>query len=192
MEVDKKSKSYQARRVSPPARNTAQSKWNSFPNRNIFFGDWPPRAARIDSWTINLYAHQNGRNFTVTKDELKAFLGINFVMARNKLPRIAEYWRVDDVISNDSIQNTMIWNCFCEILKNLQFADNRKGDKIDKVFKMIPVIDHLNSKFSEVLSNDREQSIDEHMGKFNGRSGMKQYIKAFRVNLVICIRWIST
>ena len=29
----------------------------------------------------NLYAHQNGRNFTVTKEELKAFLGINFVMA---------------------------------------------------------------------------------------------------------------
>ena len=26
----------------------------------------------------NLYAHQNGRNFTVTKEELKAFLGINF------------------------------------------------------------------------------------------------------------------
>ena len=39
----------------------------------------------------NLHAHQNGRNFTVTKEELKAFLGINFVMAINKLPTIAEY-----------------------------------------------------------------------------------------------------
>ena len=26
----------------------------------------------------NLYAHQNGRNFTVTKEELKVFLRINF------------------------------------------------------------------------------------------------------------------
>ena len=43
---------------------------------------------------------------------------------------------------------------------------------------MRPVIDHLNSKFSEVLSNDSEQSIDEHMVKFKGRSGMKQYIKS--------------
>ena len=34
----------------------------------------------------NLHAHQKGRNFTVTKEELKAFLGINFVMAINKLP----------------------------------------------------------------------------------------------------------
>ena len=32
-----------------------------------------------------LYAHQNGRNFTVTKEKLKTFLGINFVMAINKL-----------------------------------------------------------------------------------------------------------
>ena len=43
---------------------------------------------------------------------------------------------------------------------------------------MRPVIDHLSSEFSEVLSIDNEQSIDEHMVKFKGRSGMKQYIKS--------------
>ena len=69
---------------------------------------------------------------------------------------------------------------------------------------MRPVIDHLNSKVFEVLSSVSEQSIDEHMVKFKGRSGMKQYIKSkpikgvsnsdftIRVNLVIGIRWIST
>ena len=126
----------------------------------------------------NLYAHQNGRNFTVTKEELKAFLGINFVMAINKLPTIAEYWKVDNMIGNDGIQNTIIQNRFCKILQNLHFADNRQDDKTDKAFKLRPVIDHLNSKFFEVLSNDSEQSIDEHMVKFKGRSGMKQYIKS--------------
>ena len=126
----------------------------------------------------NLYAHQNGRNFTVTKEELKAFLGINFVMAINKLPTIAEYWRVDNLIGNDGIQNTMIRNRFCEIFQNLHFADKRKDCKTDKAFKMRPVRDHLNSKFSEVLSNDSKQSTDEHMVKFKCRSGMKQYIKS--------------
>ena len=43
---------------------------------------------------------------------------------------------------------------------------------------MRPVIDHLKSKFSEVLSNNSGQSIDEHVVKFKGRSGMKQYIKS--------------
>ena len=125
-----------------------------------------------------LYAHQNGRNFTVTKEELKAFLGINFVMAINKLPTIGEYWRVDNLIGNDGIQNTTIRNRFCEILQNLLFADNRKENKTDKAFKMKSVIDHLNLKFSEVLSNDSEQRIDEHMVKLNAikaGKGQSQY-----------------
>ena len=49
MEADQKSISYQERRVLPRARNKTQSKWSSFPNRNIFFAGRPQRAARIDS-----------------------------------------------------------------------------------------------------------------------------------------------
>ena len=89
----------------------------------------------------DLYAHQKGRKFTVTQEELKAFLAINLVMAINKLPTIAEYWKVYNLISNDGIQNTMIRDRFSEILQNLHFADNRKDDKTDKAFKIRPVID---------------------------------------------------
>ena len=105
-----------------------------------------PEVLLVDSEVLiveqsNLYAHQNGRNFTITKEELKAFLGINFVIAINKLPTIAEYWGVENLIGNDGIQNTMTQNYFCEILQNLHFADNRKDDKTDKAFKIRPVID---------------------------------------------------
>ena len=151
----------------------------SFPNRIIFLGDRPRRVERS-----NLYAHQNRKNFTVTNEGLKAFLGINFVVEINKLPMITEYWRVGNLISNDSNQNTMIRNLSCEILQNLHFADNRKDDKTGKDFKMRPVIDNLNSKFSEVLTNDNEQSIDKHMVKFKGRSGMQQNITS------IPIKWV--
>ena len=51
MEVDQKSESYQATRVSPHAKNTIQAKWNSLTNRNIFFVEKLRRAATIDSWT---------------------------------------------------------------------------------------------------------------------------------------------
>ena len=87
---------------------------------------------------------------------------MKFVMTINKLPTIAEYWRVDNLIGNDGIQNTMIRNRFCEILQNLHFADNRMDDKTVTVYKMRPVIDHLNSKFSEVKWNDSEQSTDQY------------------------------
>ena len=51
-------------------------------------------------------------------------------------------------------------------------------DKTDRGFKVTPMIDHLNKNFAEVLSNDKEQSIDEHIVNFKGRCGMEQYIKS--------------
>ena len=44
---------------------------------------------------------------------------------------IAECWRVDNLIGNNIIQNTIIRNRFCEILQNLHFADNMYDDKTD-------------------------------------------------------------
>ena len=49
IKVEQKSKRYVGRRVSLQARNTTQSKWKSFPNRNIFFGERSRRATRIDT-----------------------------------------------------------------------------------------------------------------------------------------------
>ena len=78
-------------------------------------------------------------------------------MEINKLPTIAEYWIVDNLIGNDSIQNTMfLWD---------------------------PLTDHLNPKCSEVLTNDGGQSTDEHMVKLKSKSGMNQYIKSVHVCL---------
>ena len=58
-------------------------------------------------------------------------------------------------------------------VQNLHFAANTYDDKTDGGFKVRPVIDHLNKKFAEVLSIDKERSIYEYMVKFKGRSGMK-------------------
>ena len=84
MEVDQKSKSYQARRVSPRARNTTQSEWNDFPIEIFSLVTGLEALLELTVEQSNLYAHQNGRNFIVTKEELKAFLGITFFMAINK------------------------------------------------------------------------------------------------------------
>ena len=120
----------------------------------------------IDLIVVQTNAQQKVRNLTVDNNELKAFLGINYIMAINKLPKIAEYWRVDNVTGYNVIQNTIIGNRFCEIFQNLHFADNTYDDKTDRRFKVRPVIDHLNEKLAEVLSNYKEQSIDEHVVKF--------------------------
>ena len=62
-------------------------------------------------------------------------------------------------------------------MQNLHFSDNTKDDKSDKGYKVRSLINHFNQSFSECVSDDCTQSIDEHMVKFTGRSSMKQYVK---------------
>ena len=134
MEVDLKSKCLQERRVSPEIQSNPNETVSPIEVFSLVTGLEELLELIVEQ--SDLYAHQNGRNFTVTKKELKEFLRVNFVMAINK--------RVDNLIGNYGIQNTMIRNPFCEILQNLHFADNREHNKTDKAFKMRPVIDHLN------------------------------------------------
>ena len=60
-------------------------------------------------------------DFTVDNNKLKAFLGMNYIMA-------IKYWRVENLILSKVIQNTMIRNRFFGILQNLHFADNTYDD----------------------------------------------------------------
>ena len=101
--MDQKSKSPQARRVPEiqPNLNETVSPIEIF---SLVTGLEELLELIVEQ--SNLYAHQNGR--AVTNEELKAFPEINFIMAITKLPTIAECWRVDNLIGNGSIHNTMI------------------------------------------------------------------------------------
>ena len=70
------------------------------------------------------YAEQNGRVFQTTLEELSVFLGINILMGIHKLPKMRDYWSVDEGLGNTLIQKTMTRDRFLEILQNLDFADN--------------------------------------------------------------------
>ena len=123
----------------------------------------------------NLYAQQKVREFQTNEQEMRAFLGINYVMSINKLPTIKSYWVCGQYVGNEGIRNVMSRSRFEEILQNLHFSDNTKDDKSDKGYKVRSLINHFNQSFSECVSDDCTQSIDEHMVKFTGRSSIKQY-----------------
>ena len=126
----------------------------------------------------NHYAQQKGRNFVTNAAKMKAFLGMNYIMGVNKLPTIHHYWESDDYVGNEGIRNVMPGECFKEILQSIHFANNSKSNKeSDKGCKICPLIDHFNKVFPEAMSDDSEQTIDEQMVKFKGRSSMKQYVK---------------
>ena len=101
----------------------------------------------------NRYTTQKGCNFETTEDEMKAFLGINFIMGINKLPSLEDYWSTDKCIGNGKIQNLITRTRFQSVLQNLHFCNNENDNKIDKSRKIRPVIEHLNKVFAESPSN---------------------------------------
>ena len=125
----------------------------------------------------NLYAEQNGRTFRTMPEEVRAFLGVNFMMAICKLSNIKCYWHADEYIGNEGIRKVLTKTRFLEILQNLHFADNNTSDTSDKGYKLRTVINHLNKAFHGAMSDADRQSIDKHMTKFKGRNSCKQYIK---------------
>ena len=99
----------------------------------------------------NLYATQNGREFASNPEEIRAFLGINYIMSISKVPNVKSYWSVDSYLSNDGVRNAMTRNCFINILQNLHFTDNQTADKFVKANKMRIVMNHLNKAFQDAI-----------------------------------------
>lgn len=133
------------------------------------------------------YAHQNGREFTVEIDEMKAFIGVNLIMGYHILPSLRDYWSTEPDMAVPFISNVMPRTRFEDIRRNLHFCNNDdvkdiSSPNFDRAYKIRPVMDHLNSSFQNALTNTKKQSIDEHMIKFKGHNVMKQYIKNKPVN----------
>ena len=77
------------------------------------------------------------REFATNSEEIRAFLGINFIMSISKLPNVKCY---------SSAGNVMTKNRFMNVLQNLLFTDNQTAVKSDKAYKIHIVINHLISR----------------------------------------------
>ena len=126
----------------------------------------------------NRYSQKKGRNFVTNAAEMKTFLGMNYIMGVNKLPTIHHYCESDDYVGNEGIRSLMTRERFKEILQNIHFVYNSKSNKeTDEGCKIRQLIDHFKKVFPEAMSDDSEQTFNEHMVKFKGRAPMKQYMK---------------
>ena len=101
----------------------------------------------------NLYAAQNGTNFTTIAEEIRVFLGVNVMMSIYKLPNMKCYWHASEYLGNEGIRNVLTRTRFLEIIQNLHFVDNNTSDTSDKGYKLRSVINHLNVSFRAALSN---------------------------------------
>ena len=100
-----------------------------------------------------IYAAQKGRNFLTNHDELKAFLGIHYLMGITKLPSVANYGEVDHYFGSDGIKNVMTWQRFQDILQNLHLANNDYDDKSDKGMALFILFGNIYNIVSSKLTS---------------------------------------
>ena len=68
------------------------------------------------------YAAQNGKTLEISMDELRAFIGVNFVMGYHKMPNLRSYWETGSPsFSVNFVANVMARERFKEVLSNFHF-----------------------------------------------------------------------
>ncbi|KAG5866730.1 hypothetical protein JTB14_009790 [Gonioctena quinquepunctata] len=115
-----------------------------------------------------IHAQQRWVTFDTTIEEMKAFSGFFMIMGFYNLPSIRLYWSTDPNMHVSRTANTISLKRLLTILRYLHINNNenapRKGDpNFDKLYKLKPMVTHLNQKFKEISSPARRLSIDESM-----------------------------
>ena len=117
----------------------------------------------------------------ITVEELGPFLGFSVLMGINLLPSVDDYWSKDQRLGYAPIADRIPRWRFREISRYLHFVDNghlvAHGDHgHDRLGKVRPLMDYLNTKFAALYEPSKETAVDETMIKFQGRSSLKQYM----------------
>lgn len=128
----------------------------------------------------NLYTVQKNPSisFSISVGELKKFIGILLFMSVGHFPSVRSYWH--SKFGYDPVKSVMPVNRFEMIRSYLHFNDNnehlpRDHSDHDRLHKIRPVIEQLNTTFSSVAI-DQRLSIDEQMCSTKIAHFLKQYL----------------
>ncbi|CAJ0588726.1 unnamed protein product [Cylicocyclus nassatus] len=128
----------------------------------------------------NVYGQEKHHNWNHTdSDELRKFFGLCLQMSRCPLDNQRNYWSLKPqnlARNGHSIAGDfMTRERFEEIQRHLHFADNAATDRTNKLYKLQPILDYLNTRFQAMYKPGKELCIDESMVPFRGRVSFWQY-----------------
>lgn len=112
---------------------------------------------------------------SITKTELKKFIGILIMMSIVHVPNSRSYW--SENLANNVIRNCMSINIFENIKRFLHFNNNalalaRDHQKHDRLYKIRPVIESLKKKFASIPLEEN-LLLDEQLCPTKARSYLK-------------------
>ena len=123
----------------------------------------------------------------VNAAEMMTFWGLLLHMGVIKKTKINQYCSVDLLYHTPIYSNTMAHNQFQAILKFLHYNNNAQCPPQNDpafvcLYKIRPLLDHFNAKFSEVYTPEQNVCIDESLLLFKGSVGFRQYLPSKRAS----------
>uniref|UniRef100_UPI00358E218E piggyBac transposable element-derived protein 3-like n=1 Tax=Myxine glutinosa TaxID=7769 RepID=UPI00358E218E len=158
---------------SPPPDEIPSPKWyfDHFMDESVF---------EFIAEQSNLYAvMKNAPELKSTPAEMEQFIGMHIMMTVVHMPSYRMYWR--KTTRYEAVTGVMSRKRFDHLRTYIHMNDNtnlkKKGDPgYDPLFKVRPVLEKVRANCLKV-EPEENNSIDEQMIPFKGRSSMKQYIK---------------
>nr|XP_023011723.1 piggyBac transposable element-derived protein 2-like [Leptinotarsa decemlineata] len=123
-------------------------------------------------------AFKGDHEFRLSSDELYKYFAILFLSGYCKVPNRRLYWETQPDTFNHLVSNSMSRNRFELIHRYLHFNDNNKIDQKNKIYKIQPLVDHVNRVSQNIFQPlGSNFSVDEAMEPYYGHHSMKQFIK---------------
>lgn len=126
----------------------------------------------------NRYGSEKNQTWVPTNSmEIRKFIGLCLQMSIVRLPHLRDYWSTRPVYGGYPIgTKIMTRNRFESLLSSLHLADNSSYDGINRLYKISPFLDLLNTAFQSAYKPGKKVCIDESLVPFRGRIIFKQYI----------------
>ncbi|XP_055910454.1 piggyBac transposable element-derived protein 4-like [Eupeodes corollae] len=108
--------------------------------------------------------------------EIRKFLGLLLWMGLVKVGLLEDYWSKKNLYNFGIPARTMSRNRFQLLLNFIHFTDNTSIAAGDRIGKLKPLLDMLQTKFQRVIIPGENMVIDETVIPWRGRLVFRQYI----------------
>ncbi|XP_035217417.1 piggyBac transposable element-derived protein 4-like [Stegodyphus dumicola] len=157
---------------SPPPRFPFTAK-SSFSETNKY-ADWTIHSS-------NLRRKSRAKKWEpTTKREIQVFLALNILQGIVKKSDVEQYWSKRHSTSTPFFSKIMSYRHFYLIYRCLHFSDDTEFDakihECSKLQKLWLIIKHLNTRYRETITPERDVTIDESLMLYKGRLHWKEYI----------------
>lgn len=141
----------------------------------LFFDD--DIISHIQSESTKYALFKNCPDPHITNDKIRCFLGILILFGYHWLPGKKFYWDSNEDMQCKMVSDAMRRDRFLTIWKFFHLSDNTKINVTDKYYKLRPLIESLQKKFTQFYVPEESFNYDRSMVKYFGRHSCKQFIK---------------